>query len=101
LRGGSCTHPGEDDPGYVERHLAADAVGDGGQEEHADELAEGLHGAPESGVLCIEGVYTGGILEAKVADEAPVGDDVAWREQRVRWAWMSMGRDKIPLRTIW
>lgn len=86
MRGGDCTHPGEDDPGDVERHLAADPVGDGSQEDHADELAERLHGSPESGVLGVEGVDTGGILEAKVADEAPVRDDVAWEEQGVRWA---------------
>ena len=67
----------KDGPEGVESHFAAAVVGDWVEDHHAEELAEGLHGAPEGDVLRVEAVYPAGVAEAEVVYETLVGNDVS------------------------
>jgi hypothetical protein len=97
------TYSGQDNPQGVQGHLAPDPVRDGIQADHPNELAEGLHCAPEGSVVCVESHFTLAVPEAKVVSEALVCNDVSCAEtDRVGWECaMDWASTNSPLRLIW
>jgi hypothetical protein len=93
------TYSGQDDPQGIQGHLATDPVRDGIQADHPNELAEGLHCAPERRVVCVESHFTFGVPEAEVASEALICNDVSCVEtDRVSWECAhGLGIDKLTI----
>lgn len=70
------TYCSEEHPEEIQCLLAPDSVRNGIQREHADDLAQGLQGTPESSVLSFERIDSFDILEADMVDKTLVGDDI-------------------------
>lgn len=71
------THNRKNNPQHVHGHLSTNSVGHWIEEDHADELTQRLHGAPEGSMLRIESEHTMRVAKSHKINEPLVGDDIS------------------------
>lgn len=71
------THPKQDHPEEVQRHLPTKAIRNGIREDHGQKLTQRLEGTPQSRIVGSQCVYAGSVRVADTANEAEIGDNIS------------------------